>query len=134
MKRPLAQVLVVDDDAIIALDMRRLLQELAVESTLASSGEQAMTLVRERRFDLILLNLHLPGMSGLEVCRRLKGDPKLKAIPVIFVTGETDRAIKSEALRLGAVDFLAKPYAPAHFKSRVLAYLPPPPPKGKGTP
>jgi CheY-like chemotaxis protein len=130
MKAPFAQVLVVDDNAVIAFDMRQLLQTSVAETTLAGSGEQALTLVRERRFDLILLNIHLPGISGLEVCRRLKLDPQLKAIPVIFVSGECDQVFVNEALRLGAVDYLTKPYDTKAFAARVLAHLKPAPSAG----
>lgn len=126
MKISVAQVLVADDNTIIALDMRRLLEDLGAEAAILSSGEGAWAAVRQWRFDLIILKVHLPGLSGLEVCRRLKADAELRAIPVIFVGVETDRTIKNEALRLGAVDYLSNPFEPAHFKSRVLLHLPVP--------
>ncbi len=123
MNAALPHVLVVDDDAVIALDLRQLLRSLGVECTMVESGEQALELVRELQFDLILLNIHLPGISGLEVCRRLKQVPEQKQIPILFLSGETSHQAVAEALRLGAVDYLTKPYEPVHVKARVLACL-----------
>lgn len=123
MKAPAAQMLAVDDEAVIALDFRRLLQPLGAELTIVSSGEQAMRIVRQRRFDLVMLNVHLPGISGLDVCRRLKQDPGLMDIPIIFLTGETNPQYVDIAYRLGAADYLTKPYEPEDFKTRVLIHL-----------
>lgn len=120
---PFAHVLAVEDNANLAQLMRRALQAEGVELTIASSGEQAMELVRQHWFDLIILNINLPGINGLEVCRRLKQDPFLKAVPVIFASGEVNRVFVDEAFRLGAVDYLAKPFGLQDFTTRVLAQL-----------
>lgn len=117
------QVLAVEDNETLAALMQRILHREAVELTLAGSGEQALELVRQRRFDLIILNIRLPGMNGLEVCRRLKLDPALKEIPVLFASGETSPEFVDAAFRLGAMDYLPKPYGVDEFRSRVLALL-----------
>lgn len=91
--------------------------------TVASSGEHALDLVRQRQFDLIILNINLPGISGLQVCQQLKRDPVLKAIPVLFASGETSRMFVDEAFRLGAVHYLTKPFALQEFTACVLAHL-----------
>ncbi len=126
MTVPFAHVLVVEHDSVVALDQQRLLQDLGAEATIAGSGEQAMILVRQRRFDLIILSINLPGIIGLEVCRRLKQDPDLMAIPVLFMSGETSPYFVDIAFRLGAVDYLTKPCEPEYFKQRVSAQLPVP--------
>lgn len=123
MKAPVAHVLAVEEDSVIALDLRRLMQGLGAEITIAISGEQAMELIRRRRFDLVILDFYLPGINGLEVCRRLKLDHGLKKIPVIFLTGETNLEIVNLAFRLGAADYLIKPFVPEDFKQRVRAHL-----------
>lgn len=123
MKAPFALVLAVEDNADLASLMRRILAPAGVELTHALSGEQALELVRQRRFDLITLNIRLPGMNGLEVCRRLKADPDLFAIPVIFASGETNQEFIDQAYQLGAVDYLTKPYGVEDFRERVLAQL-----------
>jgi len=122
---PCAQVLAVEDNAPLALVMRRAMSAEGVGLTIASSGEQALELVRRLRFDLIILNINLPGIDGLEVCRRLKQDPVLRAVPVIFASGETNRRFMVEAFRLGAVDYLTKPFGLHDFTTRVLAQLRP---------
>ena len=124
MPNPLAQVLAVEDSPHFASLLQSVLQLIGAELTIASSGEQAMELVRQRRFDLIILNVRLPGINGLEVCRRLKQDPELKTIPVIFSSGEPDSHIRDEAVCLGAVDYLVKPYRMQDFMARVLPCLP----------
>lgn len=123
MKAPSAQVLVVEQDAVITVDLLRLLRHLGTEPTTAGSGEQAMELVRRWRFDLVILSLRLHGINGLEVCRRLKLDPDLKDIPVILLTTELNPQLMDTAVRLGAVEYVTKPLELDDFKQRVLAHL-----------
>lgn len=123
MKAPFAHVLAVEDNADLASLMRRILAPAGVELTHALSGEQALELMRQRRFDLVTLNIRLPGINGLEVCHRLKQDPELCAIPVIFASGETNQEVIDHAYQLGAVDYLTKPYGIHEFRERVLAQL-----------
>lgn len=125
-ERPKPQVLAVEDNANLAILMQRALHREDVELTIADSGERAMELVRQLWFDLIVLNINLPGISGLEVCRRLKSDPALHSIPVIFASGETSRPFMEEAFRLGATDYLHKPFGLPEFTARVLTHLGPP--------
>lgn len=123
MNNPIPQVLAVEDNELLATLMQRILQRVGIELTVAGSGEQAMEIVRQRRFDLIVLNIRLPGMNGLEVCHRLKLDPALKEIPVLFASGETSPEYVDAAFRLGAADYLPKPYGIEEFRTRVLALL-----------
>lgn len=126
MKAPTPQVLAVKHDAVNALDVKEMLRDMGAETTIVSTGEQAMTTMQQQRFDLVLLSIHLPGISGIEVCRRIKQEPKLQAIPVIFLSGETGPHFVDLAFQAGAADFLRKPYEPADFKARVLVHLPTP--------
>ncbi len=123
MNDSIAQVLIVDQDALIALDMQRLLQTIGLQATIVSSGEQGLATARQRRFDLLILGVHLHRMGGLEVCRRLKEDIDLKAIPVVFVSAESSPPVVEKAFELGAVDYVIKPYDTEEFKRRVLAHL-----------
>jgi len=75
----------------------------------ATSGAQGLALAAETPPDLILLDVMMPEMDGYEVCRRLKADPRLQAIPVVFVTALEDAASESQGLHLGAVDYITKP-------------------------
>ena len=123
MKAPLARVLAVEDHPEIGNLMRAALTRARIEAVIITTGEEALVMVRAQPFDLILLDIALPGMSGLEVCRQLKTDKTLRHIPVIFVSGQTSLSYKAEAKRLGAVDFIEKPFEMVDFLARVTGRL-----------
>ncbi len=123
MKKPVARVLVVEDHPDVASMMRLALGRALIDATIITSGEEALTRLTTETYDLILLDITLPGMNGLEVCRHLKADERLKRIPVIFVSGQTGKAYKEEARRLGGVDFIEKPFDLLPFLSRVMGHL-----------
>ncbi len=118
-----ARVLVVEDHPDLGNLIRAALGRALIEATLVTSGEAALQTVRQAPFDLILLDIALPGMSGLDVCRALKADKALSSIPVIFVSGQTSSPYKVEAKRLGAVDFIEKPFEVMDFLSRITGRL-----------
>ncbi len=89
----------------------------------ATSGEKGLKLAREHMPDLILLDVMMPGMSGYDVCRRLKAEPELCEIPVIFVTALDDHADEAFGLQLGAVDYIVKPVVPGIVMARVKSQL-----------
>jgi len=90
---------------------------------MATSGAKALTLCKEDRPDLVLLDVVMPEMDGHEVCARLKADEATRDIPVIFVTSHTDAAEETRGLEVGAVDFIAKPVNPAVVRARVKTHL-----------
>lgn len=118
-----AVILVVDD----AEDIRNLLAttlQARYEVKLAASGKEAVRLANsEPRPDLILLDIQMPGLDGYEVCARLKSDPELAPIPVIFLTALGDAKDELRGLGLGAVDYLAKPISTALVLARVGTHL-----------
>lgn len=122
-KKPLARVLAVEDHPDLGNLMREALTRVRIEATIITSGEAALTHLTTEIFDLILLDINLRGMNGLEVCRQLKTDPRHKHVPVIFVSGQTGAAYKAEAKRLGAVDFIEKPFELLPFLSCVMGHL-----------
>ncbi|MCK9386903.1 MAG: response regulator [Sulfuritalea sp.] len=85
----------------------------------ATSGQAALDIVDRDRPDLILLDVMMAGMDGYEVCRRLKDNPDTQGIPVIFVTARSEAQDEQRGLRLGAVDYISKPFHPAIVKARV---------------
>ena len=93
------------------------------EVLFATSGAQALELARRTFPDLIILDVVMPGMDGFEVCRRLKADPCLAAIPVLFLTVQDDPEREYTGLALGALDYLAKPVPPPLLLARVLNHL-----------
>ena len=117
----LPEVLVVDDDiASIQWVQHILADEFGVR--FARSGADALQMVALAPPDLILLDVDMPGMSGLEVCRRLKAEPRHADIPVIFVTRFTDEANELAALDAGATDFLHKPLGSGQVLARLRAH------------
>lgn len=121
--KSLARVLVVEDHQDIGDLMRLALSRSLIDATLCRTGEEALTLLASETYDLLLLDIELPGMSGLELCRLLKADPALQDIPVIFVSGQNSPQNKQEAERLGAVEFIEKPVTLLRFLSRVMGHL-----------
>ena len=123
MEKSLARVLVVEDEPDTGVLMRLALSRSLIDATIVTSGEEALTRLISEAYDLILLDISLPGISGLEVCRQLKADPQLQDIPVIFVSGQNSPENKQEAELLGAVDFIEKPFQALNFLSRLMGHL-----------
>jgi DNA-binding response OmpR family regulator len=88
-----------------------------------SSGTDALAYVREHPVDLVVLDLMLPGMSGLDVCRALRTDPKTAALPIIMVTAKVDERDRIAGLELGADDYVSKPFSPNELMARVKALV-----------
>src|SRR6185369_13182401 len=90
----------------------------------ASSGTKALELARNgNRPDLVLLDIEMPGLSGFDVCRKLKEDPETKMIPVIFLTGNMDKKITVEGFKVGACDFMTKPFDADELLMRINTQL-----------
>ena len=103
-------ILIVDDQPVNLKLLFTFLKEQNFHLLVADSGERALkALAKEKKPDLILLDVMMPGMDGFEVCRRLKSDPDTTHIPVIFVTGKDDAKDQQEGISLGAVGYLQKP-------------------------
>ena len=118
-----ARLLVVDDQPI---NIQTLYQVFHTdyEVFMATGGEQALAFCRDNQPpDLILLDVVMPGMDGIETCRRLKAEPTLADIPIIFVTALTDPIDETRALEAGGVDFITKPVEPAKLYAILLDWL-----------
>ncbi|RKZ04751.1 diguanylate cyclase response regulator [Candidatus Fermentibacteria bacterium] len=117
------KVLVVDDDVdSLAIASLRLKKDGYTIET-AGSGDECMDKAREKRPDLILLDVQMPGRSGYEVCEELKSDQELSNIPVIFLSAADDTSDKVKGLDLGAVDYVTKPFDVFELRARVRAAL-----------
>jgi len=113
------KVLVVDDQPRNSEALAQALQPLGYEVWQALDGPTALLLAREHLPDVILLDLRMPGMDGLEVCRKLKADPETQLLPVVVVTGMDSREARLAALEAGATDFLTKPFDLVELEVRV---------------
>lgn len=104
------QILIVDDEESVRLLLRRILEAIpALEVTFAEGCEEAVQLAAERSFDLILLDLLMPGIGGIEVLKRIRGESANKATPVIVVSVVADPATKTVCRSLGVSDYIVKP-------------------------
>jgi DNA-binding response OmpR family regulator len=118
-----ARILVVDDEPQNLELMEAILQDAGYAVLSASGGEEALVLANAKRPDLIILDLMMPGLSGFEVCARVKTDPQTGGTPVLFVTALNQIADKERALAAGGDDFLTKPVQYAEMLARVEALL-----------
>src|SRR2546427_5183564 len=112
-------VLVVEDDEATRGALRALLGDAGYVCDEASDGERAVAAMRDARFDLVLLDLGLPGMSGADLHRQLRRDPRTRFLPIVFLTAHADRQIKLAELEAGAEDFITKPYDADELLARV---------------
>ncbi len=118
-----AKILVVDDEAAIREYENALLVELGHEVITASDGVEAVRLAQEQQPDLILLDIMMPEMSGIEVCEQLRADPRTRHIRIIVVSGLDSKRALEESIIAGADDFLAKPIHALELMVRVRSIL-----------
>jgi class 3 adenylate cyclase len=118
-----SSILVVDDDPVTRSMLSRNLEQNGHQVSTAEGGSQALDLVRSESFDVILLDVLMPHMDGFEVLEQLKGDPKLRHIPVVMVTGLDDVDSAVRCIELGADDYLSKPIDPVLLGARINAGL-----------
>ncbi len=116
-------VLVVDDEEEILELVKYNLEKEGYAVVGVTSGESALAAARTKLPDVLVLDLMLPGVDGLEVCRRLKGDPKTRHIPIIMLTAKGSEADIVTGLELGAADYVTKPFSPRVLTARVKAVL-----------
>lgn len=115
--------LLVEDDARLAGLVTEYLGQHEVDVTAAADGERGLELLGQRPFDVLLLDLMLPGIDGLEVCRRVRRESKRADTPILMLTARGDDVDKIVGLELGADDYLAKPFNPRELLARIHAVL-----------
>ncbi len=116
-------ILVVDDVALNLKILRAILEPIGYEVSFATSGKQALARIASAKPDIILLDLMMPDMDGLEVCQVIKSDPELAEIPIIFLTASQEKEHLLQAFELGAVDYLTKPFNKLELLARINTHL-----------
>jgi len=119
----MTRVLVVEDDRDIAELVERYLQKAGFSIELLSSGRDALKAIADRTPDLLILDLMLPHVDGLEICRSVRSDPQTAAIPIIMLTARAEESERIVGLEIGADDYVAKPFSPNELVARVRALL-----------
>ena len=116
-------ILVVEDEEDIRELLKYNLEKEGYQVFGAATGEEALQAVRRRRPDLILLDLMLPGIDGLEVCRRIKSEPQARHLPIVMLTAKGEETDIVTGLELGADDYVTKPFSPRVLVARLRAAL-----------
>lgn len=116
-------ILVVDDSQTILSYVCSILEEEGYNTLSAERGEQAIAILDDNTPDLILLDINMPGMSGFEVCKQIKKRKNLAEIPVVFLSTATVIKDKLESFRLGAVDYITKPFQKEELMARLKTHL-----------
>lgn len=104
------RILLVDDWPEILMAYRMALSDPHMEIVAVENGQKALDQVHLQQFNLIILDIDMPGMNGFEVCRRLKEDENARDIPIIFITGNVSPATETQAKSMGGVEYLTKPF------------------------
>lgn len=117
------KILIVEDDKDIARLIQYNMDKAGYACAMAVTGEAALAALAAAPADLVMLDLMLPGIDGLEVCRSIKRDPDLKAIPVMMLTAKGEEVDRIVGLELGVDDYIVKPFSPRELVLRVKAVL-----------
>jgi len=119
----MAKILVADDERDIRELIGFTLRFSSYEVITAKDGEEALRIAEQEKPDLVLLDVRMPKMTGYETCQRIKNDPKMKDIPVVFISAKGQEAEIEAGLKAGAIEYILKPFAPADLTARVAAIL-----------
>lgn len=117
----MAKILVVDDEEPIQELLRFNLEKEGYKVSVAKDGQEALEQVQDEQPDLVVLDVMLPGISGVEVCRRLRQNPKYQQLLIIMLTAKGEEIDKVVGLELGADDYMTKPFSPRELLARIKA-------------
>jgi len=117
------RILLVDDTETVLIYTRLMLLDEGAEIVFARDGLEALTSAAERLPDLVLLDIQMPRLDGVETCRRLKHDPRTASVPVVMLTTKGNRERVEAAFDAGCDDFLTKPYARLDLLAKVRRYI-----------
>ena len=117
------KIVVADDDEDILNLLCYILEREGYALSVARNGQEAMTRIESEHPDLVLLDVMMPRMNGMEVCKRVRQDPRLKTTPIMMLTALSEEVNEVEGLDAGADDYLPKPIAPRRLMSRLRALL-----------
>jgi DNA-binding response OmpR family regulator len=120
----MSRILIVEDDRDIAELVQYNLAADGLDVTLVSDGRPALNELQKGGFDLLVLDLMLPTISGLEVCKAVRANPSTGELPILIMTARGEEEIRRLVLSLGANDYLAKPFSPRELVARVRTLLP----------
>src|SRR5436189_260321 len=118
-----ANILIVEDEEALTLLLRYNLEAEGYDVETVGRGDEADLLLKERTPDLVILDWMLPGLSGIELCRRLRARPETKQLPIIMLTARGEESERVRGLATGADDYIVKPFSVPELSARVRALL-----------
>ena len=118
-----AHILVVDDEALNRILLQTALEDVGHQVTTVNSGEDALTILLHDNFDVVLLDIIMPGMDGFQVLKEMKEHPRLQHIPVLVISALESMESTIRCIEMGAIDYLPKPFDPVFLKARINASL-----------
>jgi DNA-binding response OmpR family regulator len=119
----MTHILAVDDDEPVLRSVKRVLENAGFTVSTATNGQAALNLIAQQRPDLVVLDMIMPGLDGLEVCRRIRADPFIAKLPILFLTAKGRPTDVAQGLDAGGDDFLTKPFEVVELPARVRALL-----------
>lgn len=117
------KILVIDDEPDLVELVSYNLKKEGFHVSVAPNGEDGLEKIRKGSYDLLVLDLMLPGIQGVELCRMVRSNPKTESLPIIMLTARSDMADKIKGLETGADDYITKPFSPGELIARVRALL-----------
>src|SRR5512133_3175687 len=117
----MARILVVDDEPDVAASVAQILEDAGFVTTVATSAQKALALISQSRPDLVVLDIIMPDMDGIAICRKIRSDPYLCQLPIIFLTAKGRSADVARGLDAGGDDYLVKPFDVIELPARVRA-------------
>src|SRR5580765_8002402 len=119
----MSTIQIVEDSPDIAELIRHYLKRAGYETVVVGSGRDALTKARQSTPDLVVLDIMLPDLDGLQVCQALRGDPATATVPILMLTAKCEEADRVRGLELGADDYVTKPFSPKELVARIAALL-----------
>jgi two-component system phosphate regulon response regulator PhoB len=118
-----ARILIADDEASLRCLLQATLQSPELQVVQAMCGSDVLRLTAEQRFDMIILDWMMPGMTGIEVLERLRKEPKTASVPVLMLTARGQIKDQQRAMALGATDYVLKPFSPLELLEKITTIL-----------
>ena len=118
-----AKILIVEDEAPVAVTMSFMLTRAGCETEVASTRDEAILKVQTSKFDLITLDVSMPDINGFILCAELRLNPRLRDVPIVFVSGRGSLEDQQRGLDAGAVDYITKPFGANEFVPRILSHI-----------
>ena len=116
-------ILIVEDEELIANLVKYNLDKAGFRTTITNNGEDAIVILNKKPVDLVVLDIMLPEMNGLEVCRRIKRNERIASVPIIMLSAKGEETDRIKGFELGAHDYVVKPFSPRELVLRVKAVL-----------